>query len=406
MTKNIDVSESISDKYSDFNVKRFKIGSLNVERPIKSIDARKLSEDLFKTEAHNFDNIIFETPKEFDSQALKNIVDTRDDSSVKRSFGYAEWVYTYENVISPTFKFNPYQFYKSIEEISGFYDYYYKFSKTLLFVPNIKATEIVYGLGRTGKKKKIDEIQIIKIADYINFVNESYNILNHRNHKPAFVPLSLKFSMGEIEKIAEEYIKSEYSQIWIDFEGATSTDLSKTAKLRLFYRILKKAEVFDNTIIYATNVRREITSNKQRPGNPSSDILTSICGANFIGVNKAPIVTSPPLPPQNPEEEQKILDYKARVLNPDTYYYTKPSLAGYDEMTSKFLSSGEYNKIFNSKIINKELNNQTNHFLNEFDFENYVCNKNMICHYKQGALMKSLFYKKNQSTLDDNFRMP
>ena len=41
MVKNIEIKECISDKKSDFNVKRFRIGTLDIDRPIKTIDAKK-----------------------------------------------------------------------------------------------------------------------------------------------------------------------------------------------------------------------------------------------------------------------------------------------------------------------------------------------------------------------------
>ena len=50
MGKNIAVKESIRDKDSEFNIKRFKFGHIDVERPIKVLDAGdgKISKKLFE----------------------------------------------------------------------------------------------------------------------------------------------------------------------------------------------------------------------------------------------------------------------------------------------------------------------------------------------------------------------
>ena len=66
--------------------------------------------------------------------------------------------------------------------------------------------------------------------------------------------------------------------------------------------------------------------------------------------------------------------------------------------------------LFNAKQLDYEVHNQTNQFLKDFDFEEYICNKKMISSYSDGKLRGKIFYKKyesTQSTLDiiDDFKM-
>lgn len=409
MTKSIEISESIVDEKSDFNIKRFKIGKINSDGPIKAIDSR-ITKEFFDQESKNFKNILFETSKRIDYNGLISVLKERD-FFVKQFFGTPEWINDFENVISTTFTFNPYTLEDRTKKLNEFFSYYYNFSKTFLFVPNVKITEIVYKTGKTGRQIKDYDKSIMNIEQYINFVNESYNILKERNTKPIFLPISLKFSMEETSKLIREYISKDYLNIWIDFEGEKTTDRPKLGKLRLFFTLLREAELFEKSVIYITNIRREISSNQQRYENPSSDVLSTFCGGNLIGINYDPRkATNPWSPPINPEALQALWEYRARVFNPDTYFYINRNLSGVDEITSSLLLNKKYNVLYNSKQLEFELNNQTNQFLLEFDIEDYISSKRMISNDKN--LKKSIFYKKyesgqtSQTTLDDDFTMP
>lgn len=409
MTKIIDVKETINDNKSEFNIKRFHLGTIHSENSIKTIDTRKTNKKNFEPVASQFKNIVFETPKRIDAISIKNVL-SKNDSYVKDFFGYSEWIHNFENVITPTFTFNPYSIYKKVEDLSGFFKYYYSFSKTFSFVPNINAIETIYGIGSTGRPKKIEDRQIIKIEDYINFVNESYHILDEKNNKPIFVPLSLKFVMDDTVQLVKEYISKGYSHIWVDFEGASTTDLSKIPKLNQCYSMLRRSELFDSTIFYATNVRREITTNKYKDENPSSDILTSLCGGNFVGINQARVNPNPPPIPVGLDALQNLWEHAARVFNPDTYYYVRRNLANIDSTTSENLLNEQYRGLFNTKQLDNEIKKQADQFLLEFDFEEYICNKKMLSTYSEGTLRKKMFYKKYegvQARFDefDDFKM-
>jgi hypothetical protein len=261
MTKIIEVKEAIDDTKSDFNIKRFNVGKLRSEGPIKTIDARGINKKKFEETCSNYKNIIFEMPKSLDHKAIIDVLNGKG-SFVKDFFGYSEWINDYDNVISPTFTFNPYNVYNKIEEMSGFFKYYYNFSKTFSFIPNVKIFESVYEINLDGRKKRKLDKQIISFDDYIRFVDEVYHILDEKNNKPIFVPFSLKFSMVEIEQLIKNYISKGYTHIWIDFESAKTVEWGIISKLMQVYSILRKSERFDETIFFITNIKKEITNFK------------------------------------------------------------------------------------------------------------------------------------------------
>ena len=114
---------------------------------------------------------------------------------------------------------------------------------------------------------------------YLKYVKEAYQILDHKNNKSIFVPLSLRLNIPDIEKLAKEYVKNEYFNIWIDFEGSATTHKAKIARVRHFLTEIEKKKRIEEIIVYTTNIKREIISNIVSSESPSSDILASIIGA-------------------------------------------------------------------------------------------------------------------------------
>ncbi|MGQ9722389.1 MAG: hypothetical protein ACUVXA_13820 [Candidatus Jordarchaeum sp.] len=54
MAKNIEIKETITDKNSEFNVKRFRVGTLEIDRPTKVIDAKNITKKyLWKKEDYS-----------------------------------------------------------------------------------------------------------------------------------------------------------------------------------------------------------------------------------------------------------------------------------------------------------------------------------------------------------------
>ncbi|MHA1438160.1 MAG: hypothetical protein ACTSPD_11335 [Promethearchaeota archaeon] len=389
MVKDINIREAIMDKTSHFNIKRFRVGTLNIEGPTKIIDVRSTTQDLFNKEKLKFDKIILENSKLILEDTITKVIEETDDQKVKQQFGYREWMSKNPFIISQTFKFNPYQHYDKIEKISTYFDYYYEFSDPILLIPNIKIEKYLVEKDKSGKIKT-KKTKIISLEKYIKFIDETYEILNYKNKKPIFVPLSLKFGIADIKKLAQEFLKKEYFNIWIDFEGSAISK-TKIARIRAFWREIDQKLRTKDIVIYSTNVKREIISNKYDDESPSSDILASMIGSNLIGVNREP--QRVPSRALSPEELLELKLHKARIFNPDTYYYLKLKATNLNKNQQIELMKPNYNKIFNSSLLENEFKNQTQYFLDNNEIERYISNKEMIQNYKDGELKRDLFHK-------------
>ena len=69
MTGVIDIAESHQDKETWFGVKRFRIGSTRFERPLKTLDARGLTESAYGSGAARGLAAVAETSKEIRSES-------------------------------------------------------------------------------------------------------------------------------------------------------------------------------------------------------------------------------------------------------------------------------------------------------------------------------------------------
>ncbi|MGQ9722390.1 MAG: hypothetical protein ACUVXA_13825 [Candidatus Jordarchaeum sp.] len=296
-------------------------------------------------------------------------------------FGFEEWQSEHPHIISLKLEFKPYKEFKSLEKISGFFEYYYNFSDPILFIPNIK-------IDRYDLKTK-EKIIIMTLDEYLKSVDEAYHILDYKNKKPIFVPVSLKFGIEDIKNLAKEYIKREYFNIWFDFEGSAITK-PKIARIRTFLREFEEKNRIGDIIVYSTNIKREIISNIKSEKSPSSDILASVIGSNLVGVNRElPRPITYPLSKE--ERREELRKHKARVFDPSTYYYLKVEASNYNVKKRNQLMDPKYNTLFNSKLLDDELIAQTDYFLKEMNIMKYSTQKSMIKEYKAGELKKDLF---------------
>jgi len=405
MSKNIYVKEAVFDKTSDFNVKRFKLGNIDIERPTKILDAKKINQPLFEEGKPHLKNILFETSKIIDADSIPKLLHQPNSSRVRDWFSLKEWIMQYPHTLSLTFNFNPYTQYQKIDDLSGFFNYYYEFSDTVLLVPNIKIEKYELTIDSETQKRKGKSIPIMAVDKYLQFVDDTYHILDEKNHKPIFVPLSLRFSIDDIKQIAEEYVKKEFFNIWIDFEGFATTIRAKRAKIREFLSQIKKLERLNEIVVYSTNIKREIISNYTVGESPSSDVLASVIGANLVGVNREPQMFHEPIDKTLPlEEQQKVKDerkkktlelkeHKARVFNPTSYYYRKVKEMGFNSTDYTNFMNEKYNILHNALLLDSEFKSQTEYFLEKgnHSIEKYITDKPMIKEYQKGELAKTLF---------------
>jgi hypothetical protein len=372
MSKDIPIKEVIEDKKTWFNIKRFHIGKLDISRPEKAFDLKKTTKETFEQHVlplHQFK--LFEISKKLQTFDKISAISDNEDSENENFFGSAKWREGKPTSINFTLNFNPYNHIKKADDIDYFYDMYHGFSNPFLFVPNVKTK---------GEKN----VPIIDMDNYLRFIDESFAILNSKNSKPIFVPISIRLTGNEQDKLIDHYVKNEYYNFWFDFEGRTLTT-PLIGKLRHFNKRIKELGIFDKTVSYYTNINKIISENPAEENNPASDILTSITGANIIGVNRKPqrnikiTPGSPPIIPKPPE-------HRFRIFNKDSYYYVKSK--------NKIQQIDEVNREINAITLDQEFDNQTRHFTKNYEIETYLSQKEMLKTFQDGALLKRLTKKK------------
>jgi hypothetical protein len=385
MSQNIAIREVIEDKESWYNVRRFTIGNVRFERQEKSLDMnpQRISRLDFETHiARKHDFKLFEYSKIIDKfSKIEDICREEDNAKLDYFFNKRGWLKA--QVVNFTFNFNPLDYADSAEYLSGFFDYYYQYSKPLLFVPNIKKYRYVKtGFVTKTRKEKWEKEPIIDLQDYLAFVDATYDFLDAKNDKPIFVPVSLSFSVKDVKELARHYLNRQYYHYWFDFEGKAVNE-ARLGRIAHYFRSIKDLGYYDRIISYFTNIKREIISHITDDTSPASDVLASIAGANIIGVNREP--RRPPLSDSTSQIDPSLRkEHKSRRINCDTYYYEK---------TKGFVLRPAIGNIQNSVLLREEFLNQSNYFLTNSELSNFLQQKEMLTTYKDGAILQALIAK-------------
>lgn len=390
MTTALNIKEAILDKDSEFNIKRFTLGGIDVDRPIKVLNVNSITQKTVEEQRRALEEytLFYEISSTLKESTVNALLDEDENGKITRILKIKKWASPL--ILAYTLSFNPLrpQILEGLKDLSGFLSYYYTHSSVALLVPNMKVKKsIPVGEDPKTGKKKYKSIRIADLEDYIKYVDWSVEKLNSRNNKPIFVPISLKFGMRDIVKLAEHYIKKEYFNIWIDFESGIPSP-QNIGKIRQFLEVFREKERLEDIVIYATNLNREFESSPQLTLTPGTDPITTITGANLIGGNKGKGVPDDNLP--KPSKSGELLEYKARLFDPDTYYYLHPKLIN-DQTLQEILLMKEYNIMLNTLRINAELINQTEHFLENQEIQPYAEQKQMLKEYREGDLLKALF---------------
>jgi hypothetical protein len=344
----INIIEYIPDKTSQFNIKRYKIGNRSFDVPEKTFDTKFITQKSFNVTGKK--EIIENSKYVKRFSQIKEIFTTEDDKKIEKFFQDKKWAEDFFHINNITFCFNPFLEENYKEVLDSFLDYLHGHSKEVLVIPNITK-------------------KIISIDDYIKFVDYCHGILSSMNSKPIFVPISIRFGMEGINKLIEHYIKNEFYYIWFDFEGKP-INKSTSSRIRRIRRLIDQKNVFDKVLLYFTNIKREIISNPKSDNSASSDILSTIGGANILGINREP----QRFDPNNKTERldpKEIWIHKARFFDSDTYYYKK-----FAQNTT--IEPKNINIINNSHKIRDELKKQTEIFLENYKIRDYVIKKPII----------------------------
>lgn len=379
MVSDINITETIEDKKSWFNIKRFKIGNNHFEKPEKCLDIKTLEQVTYHNLKSGFK--FYEATKLVRKyNNLVKLYNTDDDQVVDKFFYKKNWLSGAPNVINFTFEFNPYLHVKTIENMSWFFNQYYPYSRLILTVPNIKIERYVF-------KKRV---QVIDFDSYVKFVDSAFEILNEKNNKPIFVPVSMRMGMKKLTELIEHYLKEERYYFWFDFEGK-SVNARNMGKLRHVFDVIKNSENFDNIISYFTNVKREILSNSNEPTSVASDALCAVAGANLIGVNREPRRYMPK-PPKGTGKEHPLRvptpvdpSHKARIFDRETYYYVKTN-------NPDLFKKSRYVPV-NAARLNTEFAIQSEYFLENQNIETLLNTKIMFKDEKAGNVLKALTSK-------------
>lgn len=388
MVSDIDIKETIEDKKSWFNIKRFAIGDNSFERPEKSLDIKTLDQATYNGLKSGFK--FYEATKivrKYDN--LAKLYNEDDDKIVDNFFYKRDWLSGSPNVINFTFEFNPFNHVKSIEEMSWFFNQYYPYSRFILTVPNVT-------IYRIFNKKRV---RIINFDSYVKFVDSTFQILNDKNNKHIFVPVSMKMGMREISDLVEHYLNKEYYNYWFDFEGRPINP-NRLGRLRHVFDLIKKIGNFERVISYFTNVKREILANYNEPMSVASDALCAIAGANLVGVNREPQRYQPPPPSVSVgKQDFKIrmptpIDprHKARIFDRETYYYVKTH-------NPDLFPKNRYVPV-NAARLNAEFGTQSEYFLLHHNIDTLLDKKIVFKDEKAGNMLKELTSKPSDSTFD------
>lgn len=379
----ITIKETIEDKNSWFNVKRFTIKGIDNNFSLRTLDTNVINKSVYDSvKEFQKRQFIFEK-----SKILRNFSDIQqvmnEDSAgrVDDFFGRKTWMDLHPSLISLTLQFNPYAHIKKIENMSGFLNYLYSYSRSIILIPNILRSKTPYTNGERSKT----EITIITYEDYIKFVEETYEFLSKKNNKPIFVPISLKFSITGIRSLIEHYIKKEHYYMWIDYE-AKPVSPENSAKIQEINQAIKDSGHYNDCILFASNIKREITSHNKKDISPSSDVLGLLSGVNMVGVSR-----DPPKPIYNNKPKLEMIEHKSRIFDNKSYYYQKKPSTLLDK---------NRNVMLNTIKIAEEFDIQQKKFLEERRVDTYLKTKDMINDYH---ILEALSKKPKKVSLKDYF---
>jgi hypothetical protein len=380
MGSSIDIFETIEDKKSWFNIKRCKINGIPFEKPEKCLDIKTLEQDAYRNLRDGFK--FYEVSKIVRYKNLLNLYNEDDGEGIDKFFCKRDWLSKQPNVINFTFQFNPFSYIANIEKMSWFFNQYYPYARFILTVPNIR-------MKCTYEHKPV---QIISFEDYMTFVDSAYKILDDKNNKPIFVPISMKYlGIRKLTELIQHYLKRQYFYFWFDFEGQPINERA-IGKLRHVFDLLKKSENFGNTLSYFTNIRREVLSNSNELTSVASDALSAVAGANLVGVNREPPKYQPKNNNKSGKEDETIRvpkevdpSHKARIFSRETYYYVKTT----DE---RLFSPRKYVSL-NAAKLNAEFSAQSEYFLENQNIDTLLNTKIVFKDEKAGNILKELTSK-------------
>jgi len=229
-------------------------------------------------------------------------------------------------------------------------DYIHDRSKALILTPDFRL-----------KNSKIS------IDTYLQYIENSLELLSKRNKKPIFAPLQIEMSKTNLNAVISKYAKLGITNLWINFcAHPCDTAYGGNGILRTIRNTIDEYYEKDEVTLYYSHIKKEISPSLRDIFVPASDILTMFNGADFIGLDRDPIKIFLPKDGTTLEEVKKeaasknkfssveeyelaVKYHKNRIFDPETYYY--------------FAINGYPDKLMfnpNSLLFNESLNQFTN----------------------------------------------
>lgn len=277
-------------------------------------------------------------------------------------------------------------------------DHIHACSKPFVLVPDIRIKE------EKGKAT-------IGVEEYLKHIDESVEILEQFNNKPIFVPIQIQLTYKKINRILEHYKKRGYTNIWVNFNGSHIHG-TYFGRVRTLLSYIDYVIGLSNVVLYYSHTKKESNTDPRLDKAISSDILSQFFGADFIGVNRGGQgggeLTEEKLNElvakygyNTKEEYLEALNYhRNRLFDPTSYYYYKMSSYpnSLPPKSELLIKHGEINKLFNSSVQNKEVDNTKQFLLENGCIEPYVSkkdgfieNKNILDEVVPRSTQKGIF---------------
>ena len=123
MGHDISIKETIEDKNSWYNVKRFRIGNTDFDRPQKGLDAKVITKEKYDSFKINEKLKFSEATKIITSYStIDDVCNEDEDTKINAFFCKKNWLGDVPNVLNLTFEFNPFKSVGKIDKMAGFFD--------------------------------------------------------------------------------------------------------------------------------------------------------------------------------------------------------------------------------------------------------------------------------------------
>jgi hypothetical protein len=220
----------------------------------------------------------------------------------------------------------------------------------------------------------------ISIETYIQYIENSLELLSKRNKRPIFAPLQIELGKDNLNAVLSKYSKLGVTNLWINFcAHPCDTAWGGTGILRTIRNTIDKYYKENEVTLYYSHIKKEISPSLRDVFAPASDILTMFNGADIIGVDRDPI-KSPPRDYNKTLNEIKqetaikynfrsVAEYelalhyhKNRIFDPNTYYYFV--INGYPDNLlfdqHSLLNNASLNQFTNSYYLYSEIEKTRN----------------------------------------------